>query len=318
MKISVVMTSFNGASFIKEQMESIRTQTVPADEVIIADDHSSDSTATVINEYIKEHNLGNRWKLLINDSNQGLVKNIQNGVRNTSGDIIFYADQDDVWLPDKIKIIREAFLLQHDMMLLCSNYELVDKNLKKITYPSALKNGIKLNTTICRKRDLKYIYNTRNLAAQSMAFRRSLYNTMSSYYTDPYFFFDTMIATFAAAIDGFYTLDIPLTLYRQHDNNTSGFIYSPWQFSKKKYSRISAIEQQLFLLKNRLKMLELIDGIKDMNQIKKATYICQKRLKLIRRRKVTDYIKLLCMRNPYLNKKWILGDVLYLLFRQFQ
>ena len=56
-KISVVIASYNGAEFLVEQLESIRNQTMPPDELIICDDRSKDDTVRVAEEYIKGHAL---------------------------------------------------------------------------------------------------------------------------------------------------------------------------------------------------------------------------------------------------------------------
>lgn len=61
--ISVVMATYNGAEFLIEQLDSIREQSVRADEVLIFDDLSIDNTVFVIREYIKKYQLKNgNWK----------------------------------------------------------------------------------------------------------------------------------------------------------------------------------------------------------------------------------------------------------------
>ena len=63
MKISVAMATYNGAQYIEEQLESIRIQTMPVDEVRICDDGSSDDTVEVICHYIREHGLESSWSV---------------------------------------------------------------------------------------------------------------------------------------------------------------------------------------------------------------------------------------------------------------
>ena len=67
---SVVMTTFNGAKYIFEQLESIRGQTLCVDEVLIFDDGSTDQTVQIINDYIQSNGLEN-WTIKINDQNLG-------------------------------------------------------------------------------------------------------------------------------------------------------------------------------------------------------------------------------------------------------
>ena len=140
MKTSVIVTTYNGEKYIEEQLESIRQQTVAADEVIITDDCSIDDSVYIVARYIQQNNLQQKWRILKHTTNLGLVANIQDGVMHSSGDIIFYADQDDVWLPTKLEIMLNAFLMHDDMTLLVARYFLVDSNLKQIMSLNNIKN----------------------------------------------------------------------------------------------------------------------------------------------------------------------------------
>ena len=57
MRISVAMTTYRGASYLPAQLESLRVQTRPADEVIICDDGSDDETAQIVTDYIRDYQL---------------------------------------------------------------------------------------------------------------------------------------------------------------------------------------------------------------------------------------------------------------------
>ena len=110
MKISVVMTTYNGEKYVEEQLDSIRVQTRKADEVLIFDDQSSDKTVKIIQHYIDDNKLNN-WKITVNAVNKGWRKNFFDGIQETSGDVIFLCDQDDIWVPDKIEKIQEAGII---------------------------------------------------------------------------------------------------------------------------------------------------------------------------------------------------------------
>jgi glycosyltransferase involved in cell wall biosynthesis len=96
MKVSVCIATYNGAEFIREQINSIIAQIAQSDEIIISDDNSSDNTL----EIIRSLNDG-RIKIFTNKGERGYTANFENALKNTSGDIIFLSDQDDVWLPEK-------------------------------------------------------------------------------------------------------------------------------------------------------------------------------------------------------------------------
>ena len=105
MKISVAMAAFNGEKYIGEQINSILTQLNKGDELVISDDNSTDKTKSIILEYCEK----NPQIKLIDGPCNGVIQNFENAINACSGDIIFLSDQDDVWLPNKITTVLDAF-----------------------------------------------------------------------------------------------------------------------------------------------------------------------------------------------------------------
>ena len=97
--ISVCMATYNGQKYIKEQIDSILCQLGPADELVISDDHSTDLTPDIIKSYDDK-----RIKFFYNELKKGVTHNFENALLKSKGDILFLADQDDVWLPNKIEV----------------------------------------------------------------------------------------------------------------------------------------------------------------------------------------------------------------------
>lgn len=130
--ISVAMAAYNGEKYIKEQLLSILKQTKPVDEVIISDDGSTDNTVKIVNNFINEHNLKS-WKLYKTEHNLGFENNFYNAIKNTSGDVIFLSDQDDLWLPEKVEVMTNLLSENEDILALNSWYGVIDAkgNLKK-------------------------------------------------------------------------------------------------------------------------------------------------------------------------------------------
>lgn len=95
--VSICMAVKNGELFIREQVESILPQLGVNDELIVSDDHSVDSTIKIVNGFLDK-----RIKVITNPGN-GIVDNFENAIRHSCGDKIFLADQDDVWVKDKIE-----------------------------------------------------------------------------------------------------------------------------------------------------------------------------------------------------------------------
>ena len=108
MKVSLVLATYNGEPYLEQQLESIRTQTRVPDEIIIGDDHSTDRTVLILEEYQKAHP---ELPIMIfrNGDNLGYRRNFRRLLRDCSGDVIFLCDQDDVWNPEKIEKMAGFF-----------------------------------------------------------------------------------------------------------------------------------------------------------------------------------------------------------------
>ena len=121
MKISVVLTTYNGDRYIMEQLESLKNQSRKADEILIFDDCSTDQTINIIKNYILLNDLDN-WVFTINNVNIGWRKNFMQGIWMATGDIVFTCDQDDIWENTKIEIMEKYMENNKNILLLTSRY----------------------------------------------------------------------------------------------------------------------------------------------------------------------------------------------------
>ena len=110
-RISVCIACYNGERFIKRQIHSILFQLAEDDEVIISDDGSTDETLSIINSFEDE-----RIFLTSNKGTPGLVGNFEEALKEATGDYVFLADQDDVWLPGKVASMT-SLLHVYDLVL---------------------------------------------------------------------------------------------------------------------------------------------------------------------------------------------------------
>ena len=124
MSVSICMATHNGARFISDQLRSILIQLKEDDELIITDDASIDDTVKIICDF-----KDNRIRLLASKIFNNPVKNFEYGLTHCQRDIIFLADQDDVWHPDKIKLMTEAMA---DSDLVVCDCRIVDERLNTI------------------------------------------------------------------------------------------------------------------------------------------------------------------------------------------
>ncbi|MHC4583721.1 MAG: glycosyltransferase family 2 protein [Planctomycetota bacterium] len=120
MKISVCIATYNGQRYIAAQLESILKQLSVNDEVIISDDSSTDNTIDVIKTFNDK-----RIKLYENNRFHNPALNFENALKETSGDIIFLSDQDDIWLDNKVKVMAK---LLHSYDLVVSDCILIDED----------------------------------------------------------------------------------------------------------------------------------------------------------------------------------------------
>ncbi|MDO4219071.1 MAG: glycosyltransferase [Synergistaceae bacterium] len=121
-KISLVMATYNGEKYIVEQLDSIKNQTRPADEILIADDCSTDSTVEIIEKYIVENNLSSTWHLVVNPVNKGWQKNFIDLINMATGDFIFLSDQDDICLPNKFERMIDVISQTPGVALLACSF----------------------------------------------------------------------------------------------------------------------------------------------------------------------------------------------------
>lgn len=125
MNVSVAMATYNGEKYLKQQVDSILSQLGSEDELVISDDHSSDGTLSIIEQYMKEDP---RVKLFMNEES-GVISNFDNALKHTGNDIIFLSDQDDIWKPEKVKTVKSYYEKNPKVQMIMSDITVVDNNL---------------------------------------------------------------------------------------------------------------------------------------------------------------------------------------------
>ncbi|KQR69683.1 glycosyltransferase family 2 protein [Pedobacter sp. Leaf176] len=113
--VSIALCTYNGEKYLARQLDSILNQDYPNLEIIISDDISNDGTVKILEYYAsKNHNI----KFWVNKSNLGFNQNFKKAMDNCTADFIAIADQDDIWIENKItrlmERIGENLLIYHD------------------------------------------------------------------------------------------------------------------------------------------------------------------------------------------------------------
>lgn len=100
--VQIILATYNGAAFLREQLDSLLQQTFKDFTVLIRDDGSTDNTVSIINEYRQKYP-GVFALMIDNRKNLGATQNFALLLNQTIADYIFFCDQDDIWLADKME-----------------------------------------------------------------------------------------------------------------------------------------------------------------------------------------------------------------------
>lgn len=124
MKVSVALCIYNGAKYIREQLESILNQTKRVDEIVLCDDGSHDDTLAIVEDIRVNSDVTIR--VYRNEHNVGFKENFFNAIDRCQGELVFLADQDDVWHSNKVETIVKWFDSHSDKMVVFTDATLID------------------------------------------------------------------------------------------------------------------------------------------------------------------------------------------------
>jgi hypothetical protein len=129
-RISIALASYNGAEFIGEQLASFAAQTRLPFELQVGDDGSSDATLEIVEEFVRSAPFP--VHAVRNSENLGFADNFLSTSERCSGDWIAFADQDDVWLPNKLERIAQAIEAhaKDELALVAHKVEVTDAELR--------------------------------------------------------------------------------------------------------------------------------------------------------------------------------------------
>lgn len=220
----VAMCTCNAGAFIHQQLESIVNQTVVPDQIVVSDDRSDDDTWAVLQSWATatQARSGIRVTLLRNDPRLGVTKNFEQAIRLLDTDIIFLADQDDIWTAGKVEALLACFAADPELLLAHSDAELIDEqghDLGKSLF-AALRLSEREQILVTQDRFFE-VYCRRNLVTgTTAAFRRQLLDVALPFAED--WVHDEWLAACAASEGKVRMLADKLTQYRQHRTNVIG------------------------------------------------------------------------------------------------
>lgn len=232
--VVVLMSTYNGDAYIREQIQSILSQRGCQVDLIVRDDGSKDNTVKLLDEYEQKGLL----KQYRDQGNLGPARSFLKLLAvSPDADFFAFADQDDVWNEDKLLRAARAIGQTEIPSVYYSNLALVDEQLKPFN-----KNALPGKQYL----GLEKILVGNTAAGCSMAMNRAMRNLFVSAYTEEMTvpMHDWFLCALCKACGGRLLYDpIPSMLYRQHGNNTVGYDLSG------KLGRMQHLYQELFVKK---------------------------------------------------------------------
>jgi len=209
-KISIAMTTFNGARFLEDQLLSLASQTRLPDEVVICDDVSTDDTENIVAQFSQSSPLTINFSK--NSERLGVSRNFQKAINKCSGDLILLSDQDDFWFSHKVSTIERLFIENPTVMVSLNDQEIAEEDLRP--------TGI---TTFGNSRGLGlgiiYSYGC------CTAIRRCFLDFVLPFPPEP-IAFDGWIHRVASALGVQSVIEDSLQFFRRHEFNNSASVVS--------------------------------------------------------------------------------------------
>lgn len=311
MKISVAMTCYNGSQYLIEQLDSLRVQTCLIDEVCIIDDKSTDNSFEMIKDYINLYGLTG-WSILSNEENLGWIRNFHKAISMTSGDIVFFCDQDDIWYDNKIQEMIKIMTEFKKIKVLACRLKLIDGLGKRLPdmhsgFPFDSNNT---NAVTKNAMNRKFLYTIS--PGCTLGVKRDLITKLYGINGADRLPHDALFWKIGTVLDCAYTYDKPLMDYRIHSNNASNPAATVNNTIKSRELRIKEIEvykSTMSYIKDIVKELNIKE---EYNEILKSTSDhLDKREKWLRKEKSKNIlIYFLEEHKFYRNTKMFLGDLL--------
>nr|WP_300916539.1 glycosyltransferase [uncultured Acetatifactor sp.] len=167
------MGIYNGEKYIEEQLDSILGQTRKAEEVILCDDCSTDRTVEIVRLFIERNGLQESWRLYCNGENRGYPGNFYYVMGLCAGDVVFLADQDDVWAETKLERMCAVLEEHPEAEVLACKFGLMDGEGERIHAVMAPSRS--LGTRKLRQVGLREIFRKYQWPGMVLAYRNGWY-----------------------------------------------------------------------------------------------------------------------------------------------
>lgn len=217
MKVNILLSTYNGEAYLREQVASIQKQKHKDWKLLIRDDGSSDGTRDIIEELAASDDR----IVYINPGqkeNLGVIQSFHALLNYEKADYYLFSDQDDVWTKDKLIIqLEEALKYPTTLPLLVyTDLKVVDQNLKVLHESMIKTQSDHANTTLLEELTENTVTGGVALINHALA---QLWTGKEDY---PLLMHDWYLGILAASMGKLIYIDQPTELYRQHANNVLG------------------------------------------------------------------------------------------------
>lgn len=215
------MATCQGARFLEAQLESIARQSRPPDELILSDDASDDGTFELARGFAA--GAGFRVSASRNDARLGITANFERALSGCNGDVVFLADQDDLWAPEKIETVLGVFALRPNVGIVFHDGEIVDHDLTPLgaSLWDALGFDARERERVKRGRAEEVFLRHVVAAGTTMAFRAE-YLPLALPFPRLHSCHDAFTAFVVGAVSEVAIIERPLLRYRLHGENQIG------------------------------------------------------------------------------------------------
>lgn len=309
--ISVAVITFNGERYIYEQLESIRTQSLPPQQVLIFDDCSFDKTYEIIYEFIETNSLSN-WRLFKRTSNVGWRQNIFEALMQCDTDIIFWSDQDDVWEGNKIEKLV-SLMDEKNCMATYSSWRYID------SLGSLLNIFSGKNT--CKTIEINPFFKSPNippLLGCSACFRREIILQLQKIFPCEFDSPDWILYFLAVSVGKVRYIDQPLFKRRVHNNNLTtslNTLNKSWNFNyEKRVESLKVLELQLRTLNKIVHFIKKIHPSSENSFVECERDYLRYRVQFLEQRKyIFNYLYFSYKQNHFFDFiRTIIDDILFI------
>lgn len=216
--IDILLATYNGEKYLKEQINSILEQNYQNIHLIISDDCSTDKTREILQHYKEQDS---RVTIFFQEKNLGYIRNFEFLLKQVKSNYYMLSDQDDVWLPEKVQKSIEC-LKQENADLVFGDLKVVDKDLNTI-YPS-FGDFMLLNRKIKKcigNYQVNYLYNCVT-GCTVLAKSTTIQKVLPIPYKSKYVAHDHWIGLITSLNGKLAYMPETYILYRQHGNNQIG------------------------------------------------------------------------------------------------